>query len=102
MEAGAWGAFERLDLCPRPLCQDAGADRAGQGRGAGTAESMPRTSATKAPGLAESIDEAIAIGKGAGIPVHISHLKASGKAILGDSRPGAHAHRRSCARPVSR
>ncbi len=33
--------------------------------------------------LAESIDEAIAIGKGAGIRVHVSHLKASGKAYWG-------------------
>ncbi len=29
--------------------------------------------------LLESIDEAIAIGQGGGVPVHISHLKASGK-----------------------
>ena len=35
----------------------------------------------------ESIDEAIAIGKGAGIPVHISHLKASGKAYWGTVGP---------------
>ena len=52
--------------------------------------------------LAESIDEAIAIGKGAGIPVHISHLKASGKAILGNGRPGASAHRRGPLSRVSR
>ena len=44
---------------------------------------MPRTSATKALDLAESIDEAIAIGKGAGIRVHISHLKASGRPYWG-------------------
>ena len=30
-------------------------------------------------GLLRSIDEAIAIGKGTGVPVHISHLKATGK-----------------------
>ncbi len=34
-------------------------------------------------GLAQSIDEAISIGSAAGIPVHISHLKASGKAYWG-------------------
>ncbi|MGO9914547.1 MAG: amidohydrolase family protein [Isosphaeraceae bacterium] len=33
--------------------------------------------------LLESIDEAIAIGQGAGVPVHISHLKASGKGAWG-------------------
>lgn len=34
-------------------------------------------------GLLGSIDEALAIGRGAGIPVHISHLKATGKANWG-------------------
>ena len=34
-------------------------------------------------GLLEAIDEAIAIGKSAGVPVHISHLKANGKANWG-------------------
>jgi len=35
------------------------------------------------PHLLESIDEAIAVGQGAGVPVHISHLKATGKAYWG-------------------
>ena len=43
--------------------------------------------------LLESIDEAIAIGKGAGIPVHISHLKASGKAYWGTVGPAPGADR---------
>ena len=34
-------------------------------------------------GLLGSIEEALAIGKGAGIPVHLSHLKATGKANWG-------------------
>ena len=34
-------------------------------------------------GLLDAVDEAIAIGKSAGLPVHISHLKASGKANWG-------------------
>ncbi|MGC8641641.1 MAG: N-acyl-D-amino-acid deacylase family protein [Isosphaeraceae bacterium] len=34
-------------------------------------------------GLPQAIDEAIAIGKGAGLPVHISHLKANGRANWG-------------------
>jgi predicted amidohydrolase YtcJ len=34
-------------------------------------------------GLLEAIDEAIAIGKSAGLPVHISHLKANGQANWG-------------------
>ena len=34
-------------------------------------------------GLLEAIDEAITIGKSAGLPVHISHLKANGKANWG-------------------
>ena len=43
------GAFERPDLRARPVCRHARADRAGQGRRAGTGASTPRTSATKAP-----------------------------------------------------
>lgn len=37
-------------------------------------------------GLLESIDEAVRIGREAGLPVHISHLKASGKANWGSLR----------------
>lgn len=37
-------------------------------------------------GLLESIDEAVRIGRDAGLPVHISHLKASGKANWGSLR----------------
>ncbi len=38
-------------------------------------------------GLLDAIDEAIAVGKGSGAPVHISHLKASGKTNWGTVRP---------------
>ncbi len=38
------------------------------------------------PALLESIEEAIGIGREAGLPVHISHLKASGKANWGSLR----------------
>ena len=44
--------------------------------------------------LLDSIDEAIAIGKRAGVPVHISHLKASGKANWGTVGPALSADRR--------
>lgn len=37
-------------------------------------------------GLLESIDEAVRIGREAGLPVHISHLKASGKMNWGSLR----------------
>ena len=36
-------------------------------------------------GLLEAVDEAIAIGKSANVPVHISHLKANGKSNWGKS-----------------
>jgi N-acyl-D-amino-acid deacylase len=36
--------------------------------------------------LLASVDEAIAVGEGAGVPVHISHLKASGKTNWGTVR----------------
>jgi predicted amidohydrolase YtcJ len=38
-------------------------------------------------GLLRSIDEAIEIGRGAGLPVHISHLKASGRSSWGSVGP---------------
>src|SRR5205823_13564681 len=47
-------------------------------------------------GLLEAIDEAVAVGKGAGVPVHISHLKANGKANWG--RAGSALERITAAR----
>ncbi len=45
-------------------------------------------------GLLAAIDEAIAVGEGAKLPVHVSHLKASGKPNWGDGPRGARADRR--------
>jgi predicted amidohydrolase YtcJ len=86
MEAGAWGLSTGLIYVP--------------GRYADTAELIALSRAVRRHGgiyashirnegsrLIESIDEAIAIGKQAGIPVHISHLKASGKANWGAVGP---------------
>ena len=41
--------------------------------------STPATSATRARACSASIREAVDVGKGAGLPVHISHLKVTGK-----------------------
>ena len=86
MDAGAWGISSGLIYVP--------------GRYATTSELIELSKVVKRYGgiyashirnegakLRESIDEAIAIGKGAGIPVHISHLKASGKAYWGTVGP---------------
>ena len=40
----------------------------------------------EAGGLLESVDEAIAVGDGAGVPVHISHLKVTGRKNWGTVR----------------
>jgi len=82
MEEGAWGLSTGLIYVPS--------------RYAGTPELIELAKVARRHGgfyashirsegrkLLESIDEAIAIGKGASIPVHISHLKASGKAYWG-------------------
>ena len=85
------GALHRPDLRSQPLCRTVRADRAGPGcrRHGGLYASHIRN---EGAGLLESIDEAIAIGQGAECPVHISHLKASGKAT------GARSARRSADR----
>ena len=82
MEAGAWGLSSGLIYVP--------------GRYAKTPELIELAKVVARRGglyashirnegahLADSIDEAIAIGKGAGIRVHISHLKASGRPFWG-------------------
>ena len=86
MDAGAWGISSGLIYVP--------------GRYADTAELIELAKVARLRGgiyashirnegarLIQSIDEAIAIGKGADIPVHISHLKASGKAYWGTIGP---------------
>ena len=54
-------------------------------------------------GLLEAIDEAIAIGKSASVPVHISHLKANGKANWGKAASALEriAAARSAGQPVT-
>lgn len=82
MDAGAWGISSGLIYVP--------------GRYATTKElvALARVSSQKGgiyathmrnegSDLLKSIDEALAIGKDAGIPVHISHLKAMGRANWG-------------------
>jgi|GEM_PF-15101 len=82
MAAGAWGLATGLIYVP--------------GRYASTAEltELARVVAgsggiyashirDEEDGLLEAIDEAIAIGKSAGVPVHISHLKTNGQANWG-------------------
>ncbi|MGE3820436.1 MAG: amidohydrolase family protein, partial [Isosphaeraceae bacterium] len=82
MKAGAWGVSTGLIYLP--------------GRYAETAEIIAMAKVAASHGgiyashirnegerLLESIEEAVAVGDGAGLPVHISHLKASGKANWG-------------------
>ena len=45
-------------------------------------------------GLLRSVDEILAIGRGGGLPVHMSHMKASGKGQLGLDDPGRRQDRR--------
>ena len=82
MREGAWGVSTGLIYLP--------------GRFAGTEEiiALARVAARyggiyashirdEGEGLLGAIDEALAVGEGAGLPVHISHLKASGRANWG-------------------
>ena len=86
MEAGAWGISSGLIYVPGRYADTSELielSRVVQRHGGLYASHIRNEGA----GLLESIDEAIAIGKGAGIPVHISHLKASGKAYWGTVGP---------------
>ncbi len=82
MKAGAWGVSSGLIYMP--------------GRYAETSElvALSKVAAKyggiyashirdEGPGLLDSITEAIKVGEGANLPVHISHLKATGKANWG-------------------
>lgn len=92
MEDGAWGMSTGLIYLP--------------GRYADTAEliDLSRVVARhggiyashmrdEGRGLLQSIDETLKIGREAGLPVHVSHLKASGKAAWGLVRPADQAIR---------
>ena len=86
MAAGAWGISSGLIYVPGRYAATSELIELARvaGRHGGLYASHIRSEGRR---LAESIDEAIAIGKGAGIPVHISHLKASGKAYWGTIGP---------------
>jgi predicted amidohydrolase YtcJ len=82
MEAGAWGVSTGLIYLPGRYAETSEIIALAKiaGRHGGIYASHIRDESEK---LLESIDEAIAVGDGAGLPVHISHLKASGKANWG-------------------
>jgi N-acyl-D-aspartate/D-glutamate deacylase len=55
------------------------------GRRGGTYDSHLRDESSYTIGLAAAVDEAIAIGRGARLPVHISHIKALGVDVHGQA-----------------
>ncbi len=82
MQSGAWGLSTGLIYVPGRYAKTPELIELARvaGEHGGVYASHIRS---EGAGLAQSIDEAIAIGNAAGIPVHISHLKASGKAYWG-------------------
>jgi predicted amidohydrolase YtcJ len=82
MEAGAWGLSSGLNYVPGRYADTRELSELARvvARHGGIYASHIRN---EGENLLESIDEAIAIGKDACVPVHISHLKASGKAYWG-------------------
>ncbi|MHB1562449.1 MAG: N-acyl-D-amino-acid deacylase family protein, partial [Isosphaeraceae bacterium] len=85
MEAGAWGMSTGLIYVPATYARTdelIALARVVRRHGGIYASHIRDEGA----GLLASVDEALAIGEGAGIPVHISHLKASGKANWGTVR----------------
>ncbi len=86
MKAGAWGVASGLIYMPDRYAETAELIALARvaARHGGIYASHIRNEGT---GLLDAIDEAIAIGREAGLPVHISHLKASGKASWGLTKP---------------
>ena len=86
MKSGAWGVASGLIYMPDRYAEapELIALAKVAARRGGIYASHIRDEGT---GLVEAIDEAIAIGRGAGLPVHVSHLKASGKASWGLTKP---------------
>jgi len=86
MEAGAWGLSSGLIYVPSRYAGPSELIELSKvvGRHGGLYASHIRNEGAN---LLESVDEAISIGKGASVPVHISHLKASGKAYWGTVGP---------------
>jgi predicted amidohydrolase YtcJ len=82
MKAGAWGMSTGLIYLPGRYAKTDELIELAKvvARHGGIYASHIRNEGT---GLLRSIDEAIAIGRGAGLPVHVSHLKASGKPAWG-------------------
>jgi predicted amidohydrolase YtcJ len=82
MAAGAWGLSSGLIYVPSRYADTAELIALARvaARHGGIYASHIRN---EEQGLLTAIDEALAIGAGAGLPVHISHLKASGKANWG-------------------
>jgi predicted amidohydrolase YtcJ len=82
MRAGAWGMSTGLIYVPSRYARtDELVELAKVVRGHGGIYASHIRS--EGAGLLAAVDEAIAIGRGAGVPVHVSHLKASGKAYWG-------------------
>ncbi|MGP0063354.1 MAG: amidohydrolase family protein [Isosphaeraceae bacterium] len=86
MQVGAWGISSGLIYVPSRYARTAELVELAKvaHRHGGLYASHIRS---EGAGLLDAIDEAIAVGKGSGAPVHISHLKASGKANWGMVRP---------------
>ena len=82
MAAGAWGVSSGLIYVPSRYADTAELAEMAKvaARHGGIYASHIRD---EGAGLLRSIDEALAVGEGSGVPVHISHLKASGKANWG-------------------
>ncbi len=78
MKAGAWGLSSGLIYVPSRYARTAELIELAKvaHRFGGIYASHIRN---EEAGLLDAIDEAIAVGKGSGAPVHISHLKANGK-----------------------
>ena len=82
MKAGAWGVSSGLIYMPgryADIAELVALSKVAAGHGGIYASHIRDEGA----GLLASINEAIAIGEGANLPVHISHLKAMGKANWG-------------------
>jgi predicted amidohydrolase YtcJ len=102
MQAGAWGMSTGLIYVPSRYADTAELIELSRvvRRHGGIYASHIRSEGV---GLLAAIDEAIAVGEGANVPVHISHLKASGKPYWGTVRKALEriAAARASGRPVS-
>ena len=103
MEEGAAGCHHRPHLRADHLCQDAGADRAGEesARCGGIYSAHIRSEGDR---LEEAVQETIDIAHASGAPAEIYHLKVAGKRNWGkldarDRRRSTPRARRACASP---